>query len=450
MSGLALGMAALAVSAPVFGAEIGRWAGEHVLGTSFDVQLRGGGEGQATVSAMAALDEVRRLDCVLSTWREDSEISLLQREGERVVSPDLFAVLAECAAWRARTGGAFDVVRGLPPGEEGLRLDHRTRMVSLASGARLDIDALAKGYVIDRAFDAALRASPQTRALLLNIGGDMRAWTAPDTPAWRIAIADPKAPFENAAPLQTMALRTGGLAVSGAGHRSARAPIRDPRTGEIANVALAAASAPTAMQADALATSLAVLGAHDGRALVARLQGAAGLLIGAGGSAHSFGAWQTQSAQVCQAIANGNALKVSFEIPVHAGGNYERPYVAVWITDEARNHVRTLLILGPQPRWRETNYIFWRRVERMDASAVADIARPTRAPGRYEVLWDGLNEAGERAPSGRYMVNIEASREHGGHSFVSAPLDLGAEGVSITTEPSQELGQARIQYGPGS
>jgi thiamine biosynthesis lipoprotein len=429
----------------------GHWGGEHVLGTSFDLEVRGGGDVAAAVAAQAALTEARRLDCVLSTWRADSEIALLHRQRTLRASPDLFALLSACATWRAQTRGAFDVVRGASP-DADVRLDARSREATLAGDAWLDVDAIAKGYVIDRAFAVARRAAPQARALMLNLGGDMRAWAAPEAPPWRVAIADPARPFDNAAPLQTVALRTGALAASGAGHRNAQAPIRDPRTGRAVNtIALSAAMAQSAADADALATSLAVMDADESAALLARMPEAGGLLIGSDGAAQAIGAWRGQAAGMCQADwPEGRALTVSFEIPVHEGGNYERPYVAIWVTDEARNLVRTLLILGPQPRWRESNYIFWRRVERMDAARIAAVARPTRAPGRYDVAWDGRTDAGERAPLGRYTINIEASREHGGHSFVSVPIDLEAGAVNFSAEASQELGQTRIEYGSRS
>jgi thiamine biosynthesis lipoprotein len=442
-------LAALAAQAPAAGAELGRWSGEHVLGTSFDLKLRGGSDVAASVAAHAALEEAARLDRVLSTWRDDSEISRLHRERSIVASPDLFEMLALCDVWRTHTQGAFDAVRADSGGGACMRLDRRSRTVALADGAWLDIDAIAKGYVIDHAFAAARRAAPQASALPLNIGGDMRAWTAPHAEPWRIAIADPARPFDNGAPLQTIELRTGALAVSGRGHRSARAPIRDPRNGSVVdNIALAAAAARTAAAADALATSLAVLGAENGPTLFGEASNTGGLLAQVDGTTFTLGAWRGEGAGVCQAAwPEGRALTVSIEIPARGDANYERPYVAVWITDEARNLVRTLLVLGPQARWRESNYIFWRRVERMDATRIAGAARPTREPGRYDVIWDGRTETGAVAPQGRYILNIEASREHGGHNFVSVPLDLTADGFDLSADANQELGQTRIRYG---
>lgn len=445
-------LSAAAVMSPVVEAGVlqaGHWGGEHVLGTSFDVRLQGGGEVLAGVAAQTALMEITRLDRILSTWRADSEIARLHQTRAAVASPDLYQVLALCEAWRVRTHGAFDVVRDGPPGARGLCLDPRTRRASLADGASLDIDALAKGYVIDRAFIAARRAAPQARALLLDLGGDMRFESAPEVEPWTIAIADPARRFDNAPPLQTVTMRSGALAASGLGARSAAAPVRDPRSGaRVKSTALAAAIAPNAAAADALATSIAVRGAQGAHALFKGAPDLGGLLVDADGARSRFGVWPMVQAGACQAAwPDGRALAISYDIPAHSAPNYERPYVAIWITDEARNVVRTLQVLGPQARWRESNYIYWRRAERFDAARVASLARPTRAPGRYDLIWDGRTDDGALAPRGRYVLNIEASREHGGHSYVSVPLDLSADALDLTAEASQELGATQIRFG---
>lgn len=443
------GAAALAAPAQATDPQWGRWAGERVLGTSLDLQLRGGGDAAAGLAALAALDEFARLDAILSTWRGDSEIALLHDKRRLAASPDLYAVISACEAWRARTRGAFHAARGVAAHESGVRLDPPTRSVALEEGVFLDIDALAKGYAIDRAFAAARRAAPQARALLINLGGDMRVWSDPALAPWRLNIADPRARFDNAPPLQSLALHNGALAASGLGHRSAAAPIRDPRKDEIvADVALSAAIAANAMEADALATSIAVLGDAQSGALMAENPNWGGLLVNRAGEARALGAWNGEQVGACQAgWPDGRRLSISLEIPERNAADYKRPYVVVWITDEARNLVRTLLVLGDEPRWRENNYIFWRRVERMDAEAIAAMARPTRAPGRYDVVWDGRTETGELAPRGRYTLNIEASREHGGHSFVRVPLDLSADRLDLSADAVQELGPTRVAFG---
>jgi thiamine biosynthesis lipoprotein len=124
-----------------------------------------------------------------------------------------------------------------------------------------------------------------------------------------------------------------------------------------------------------------------------------------------------------------------------------KPYIAMWISDPNGNVVRTLLVIGDQARWREMNYIFWRRVERADPTRVQTMARPTRAPGRYNVVWDGLDDAGRPAAQGQYNLNIEVNREHGSHNFQAIPLNLSATPVQADAAAQSEIGAVLVRYG---
>jgi thiamine biosynthesis lipoprotein len=165
-----------------------------------------------------------------------------------------------------------------------------------------------------------------------------------------------------------------------------------------------------------------------------------------GAAAENTPCQAASTANAAEPWPEGFALDVSFEIPNTSAANYRRPYVTVWISDENRRLVRTLLVLGPQARWREENYIWWRRFERHDLAAIEPLARPTRAPGRYDVRWDGRDNAGALVGRGRYILNIEAAREYGGHSVQTVPLDLGTAPLSTTAEASAELGVSRIIF----
>ncbi|MFN3522552.1 MAG: DUF2271 domain-containing protein [Phenylobacterium sp.] len=468
---------ALAPPPTILELDVARWSGEHLLGASVDLAVSGGGGATLAAAAHAAIAEIRRLDAILSAWRPDSELALLNEARTMSVSPDLFAAVAMAERWRTATAGAFSArlgrltsgaLAGRPAGEEAealrqaaeaarVDLNPALRRITRPDAVRFDLDAVAKGFILDRALAAARRGAPEADGLLIDIGGDVRVWSAERRPApWVLAVADPDAPFDNAAPLQTLRLRSGALAVSGRSARDRRdgsaavSHVLDPRTGQPAPGRMAAVAAPQAAQADALATALLAASPDEGRSWVDSAPGVGALVAAHGGSAFEAGAWNGRPAAACQGPAawpKGFALTASLEIPRQTAGDYERPYVAAWITDEARNHVRTLLILGPQARWRESNYIFWRRVERMDLAAVERVARPTRAPGRYDVVWDGRTESGLSAPRGKYVLNIEASREHGGHSFISIPLNLGARPFETRAEAAQELGATLVRYG---
>ncbi|HEX2762098.1 MAG TPA: DUF2271 domain-containing protein, partial [Rhizomicrobium sp.] len=146
----------------------------------------------------------------------------------------------------------------------------------------------------------------------------------------------------------------------------------------------------------------------------------------------------------------GFGLNIEYEVPKISAGTYHNPYVAMWITSEDRQLVRTLLVLGKETRWREENYIYWRRFGRNDARLVDSVSRPTRAPGTYTLKWDGLDDAGKPAPQGKYVLNIEASREKGGHSVQRLELTLDADGTVVEAKPDGEVGKVRATYGRGA
>src|SRR4029079_15959223 len=69
------------------------------------------------------------------------------------------------------------------------------------SSQRLNVDALGKNTILAKALQAARRRVPDETRALLSISGDVVSWGAgPDGP-WGARVADPRRPYDNAAPL---------------------------------------------------------------------------------------------------------------------------------------------------------------------------------------------------------------------------------------------------------
>jgi thiamine biosynthesis lipoprotein len=422
--------AALVAVAPVQAAahETHRFHAEHVLGTSFDMVVTASAD-EARFAFVAAQAEIARLDAVLSGWRDDSELARLSRTGGGGVSRDLRAVLAACERWRVQTGGAFDARRDPACGP--------------------DVDGLAKGYVIDAALSAARRAAPCASAILIDIGGDLRCWG--DRP-FRVGIAHPDALEDNAAPAVALSLSDRALAVSGPGLRDrreggeVRSHLVDPATGKAAPRRQAAVVARTAADADALSTALAVMTPAEGIALAERLPDAEALVFDVDGSVSTTSGWSALACQAAPALPAGFEVTVQYDLPKIPVANYEKPYVVVWVTDAEKALVKTLLIMGDRQDWQEDNYVWWRRYGRKQPDLIEAMAKPTRAPGRYSVGWDGKDQSGKRAPQGRYIVHIEAAREHGGHSYQTVEITLGAADAAGQAAGKDELGPVSVRY----
>jgi FAD:protein FMN transferase len=477
------GAATLALSAGIAAGEGFRHHQDYVLGTSLDfvVSTEDAEIGQRALDA--ALGEIARLDPILSGWRSDSELSALNASTEFRASPDLFAVVARAERALALTGGAFsprlgelsarwrDAKDATPRREElaalaraaaearvSLRADER--VVERPDEVRFDLDGAAKGYVIDRALKAAREAAPEAAGVLLDIGGDVATWGAdPTGQSWRVGVAAPHG-ADNDAPAAVLELGGHAVAVSGAGARDCAiggerySHLISAERGWASRENLqAAVIARNAEDADALATALAVMPARDGLALIGAIPGAAARIVDARGRVFRSENWSAFESDVRPMLTpvsgapwpSSFAVSVSYEVPRVSGTT--KPYIAMWVSDPNGNVVRTLLVIGDEARWRELNYIFWRRIERANGARVRAMARPTRAPGRYNVVWDGLDDAGLPAGQGQYNLNIEVNREHGSHIFQAIPLNLSGAPVQANTEARSEIGAVVVSYG---
>jgi len=218
--------------------------------------------------------------------------------------------------------------------------------------------------------------------------------------------------------------------------------------------------APNAADADALATALSVMAPQQGLALIAQLPGVEALLQLADGRQQTSSGWHLAAAQREQRAGSfmhtadgaaatwpaGFVTSIDYEIPKVDAENYKAPFVAIWITDQNRNIVRNLTHLGTQEKWIDSNYVWWRRygrkIDKLDA-----VTKPTRKPGKYSIAWDGTDEEGKKVGQGKYLVHIEASREHGGHTYQTFELELATKPLSQPVPAKEEMGGITLRFG---
>ncbi len=82
-----------------------------VMGTVLKLEVSAGDRASAVTASQAAIDAVEAVDSRLSTWREESELSRLNRAevgAEVAISPELEADLRDARRWWRETGGLFD------------------------------------------------------------------------------------------------------------------------------------------------------------------------------------------------------------------------------------------------------------------------------------------------------------------------------------------------------
>jgi len=142
---------------------------EHIMGMPIVVDVRDVDDGSALEPLF---DWFRVVDARFSTYRDDSEISQLNR-GELSLEqahPDVLEILGRCEELYIETGGYFDA--------------------HASANGDFDPSGLVKGWSVDRA--AALADVLGWSNYAINAGGDMRVRGGPlPEPVWRVGIQHP-------------------------------------------------------------------------------------------------------------------------------------------------------------------------------------------------------------------------------------------------------------------
>jgi thiamine biosynthesis lipoprotein len=220
---------------------------EHVMGMPIVIDIRDDDAGDEMLRL--AFDEFRSVDARFSTYRDDSEISRLNR-GELAESDaheNVREVLARCSELREETRGYFDV--------------------RAASPAVADPSGLVKGWSVDRV--AQLLSRLGARNFAVNAGGDVivRGHGLPDD-CWRVGVQHPTMDDKLAAVVLASDL---AIATSGAYARGDH--VVDPHTRRPATGVLSVTiTGPELATADAYATAAFAMGTR-GPAWTARLRG---------------------------------------------------------------------------------------------------------------------------------------------------------------------------------
>jgi len=268
----------------------------RAMACEFEFLFNAGQYPQAGEAAVAALDLVDQLEDQLSVYRENSEISLLNRfaaERPLIVEPRLFDLLRLAVEIHQQTGGAYDITAGplsrawgfmrragaIPAddalaearacvGSGYLQLNPETQSVQFTgAGVELNLGSIGKGYALDRA--AELLEAAGIHDFVLH-GGNSSVLARgahgalPAEQGWLVGVRDPHRPQRRAGQLR---LVNRALATSGSGtqfflHEGARyGHILDPRSGWPADGVLSTSVlASSAAEADALSTAFYVLG----------------------------------------------------------------------------------------------------------------------------------------------------------------------------------------------
>ena len=264
--------------------------------------------GRAAIDA--AFDEIARIEALTSRYLQDSEISRLNARAEgfvgEPVSREVAQIVSRSLVVARASAGAFDITvtplvdlwalndEGFSiPGESAItaalrsvdwsavQVDTASCTMTVQPGIAIDLDGVAKGYAVDRA--VAVLEAMGIETGVVDAGGDVGfVGTPPDADVWRVGIKHPR----QDGLLGVVLLDGGGIATSGDYQRYSLVDsvryhhILDPATGYPARGVMSVTVATErAVDADALATAVFVLGPDEGLALIERTPGAAAVVV---------------------------------------------------------------------------------------------------------------------------------------------------------------------------
>jgi FAD:protein FMN transferase len=286
---------------------------ESHMASPFRIILYSTEPATARRASRAAFDRIAALNSILSDYDPESELSRLSQSAGKEpvrVSADLFDVVAQSRTMYERSEGAFDVTiapvgrlwrrarrdRKLPDplklaearklvGSDRMVLDRAARTIWLkTAGMRLDVGGIAKGYAAQAALDV-LKKAGINRALVCGAGDIVVGDAPPGNEGWTIAIA-PLEPGKPGAAIPPLLLCNAAISTAGDAERFViidgrrYSHIINPKTGQaVEDRASVTVVAPDGGTADALETTVYILGPERGLKLVEDTPGAAAIYV---------------------------------------------------------------------------------------------------------------------------------------------------------------------------
>jgi thiamine biosynthesis lipoprotein len=283
-----------------------------LMGNKFELTVIGKDEAVAMDQIDAGIEEIRRIERLLTTFNEESETSMINRDAGVApvqVSQETFQLIQRSIRISGLTQGAFDISYGgidkrlwnfdttlqqLPDKETARRMvrlinyrnivldDVHGTVFLKEKGMRIGFGGIGKGYAAERA-KKVMKAMGADSGIV-NASGDLAIWGyQPDGTPWTIGIVDP-----NTRGRIFSYLNVTNLAVATSGNYEKFAVIDgkryshtiNPRTGlPVTGIKSVTILCPNAEFADAIATPVMIMGISAGLDLINQLKDVEAIVI---------------------------------------------------------------------------------------------------------------------------------------------------------------------------
>ncbi len=281
------------------------------MGSRFDISVVASDSIDGHKYITSAIDEITRIENLISSWDSKSQTSLINNSAGITpvkVDLELFQLIERALKISKLTDGAFDISYAsmdkiwkfdgsmtTMPSEEAIKksvekvgyeniiLDAANQTVFLKlKGMKIGFGAIGKGYAADKA--KALLINQGVSAGIINASGDLNTWgTQPNGKDWMVAIVNP---LNKEKVFSWMPVKNSAVVTSGNYEKYIRfnnilyTHIIDPRTGYPATGILSVTIfTQNAELADALATSVFVMGEEAGLDFINQLKGVECIIV---------------------------------------------------------------------------------------------------------------------------------------------------------------------------
>lgn len=282
-----------------------------LMGSRFDITVVAENETIGDNYIDLAINEISRIEKLISSWDTNSQTSEINRNAgikPVVVHKELFQFIQRCLKISKLTDGAFDIsyasmdkiwhfdgsMTEMPSeieikksvekvGYQNIILNEENSSVFLKlEGMKIGFGAIGKGYAADKA--KALLIEKGVTAGIINASGDLNTWgTQPGGKDWMVAIVNP---LNREKVFSWMPVKNSSVVTSGNYEKYVKfnnvlyTHIIDPRTGYPATGILSVSIfTKTAELADALATSIFVMGKETGLNFINQLKGVECIIV---------------------------------------------------------------------------------------------------------------------------------------------------------------------------
>lgn len=282
-----------------------------LMGSKFEITLVDKDSLSAEKNIDKSIDEIRRIENLISEWKPETQISEVNRNAgikPVKVDPEVFALTEKGIYFSKLTDGAFDIsivamdkiwkfddsMNELPSeesiknsvknvGYQNIILDKTNSTIFLKNkGMKIGFGSIGKGYAADKTRE--LMKSFGVKAGIINASGDISTWgTQPDGKPWAIGINNP---FKDDKIAAVLFLNENAVTTSGSYEKYAEihgkrySHIMNPKTGyPSTGLTSVTVVGPNATMANGFSTSIMVLGKKEGLKLIKKFPEYQSLLI---------------------------------------------------------------------------------------------------------------------------------------------------------------------------